>query len=141
MYRGAAGINRLNTIIQDLLNPLKDQLSFALGEMNFRKGDKVLHLINDAELNVFNGDIGYITDLIPAKYTESKQDELYMSFDGTEVTYPRNEWHKITLLTPCQSTNHKGANFRLSFCRSLAKVTDSYNVTSFTQLSPALRVN
>ena len=67
MYRGAAGINRLNTIIQDLLNPLKDQLSFALGEMNFRKGDKVLHLINDAELNVFNGDIGYITDLIPAK--------------------------------------------------------------------------
>ena len=69
MYRGAAGINRLNTIIQDLLNPLGDQLSFAFGEMNFRKGDKVLHLINDAELNVFNGDIGYITDLIPAKYT------------------------------------------------------------------------
>lgn len=113
MYRGAAGINRLNTIIQDLLNPLKDQLSFALGEMNFRKGDKVLHLINDAELNVFNGDIGYITDLIPAKYTESKQDELYMSFDGTEVTYPRNEWHKITLAYAMSIHKSQGSEFQV----------------------------
>lgn len=113
MYRGAAGINRLNTIIQDLLNPLKDQLSFALGEMNFRKGDKVLHLINDAELNVFNGDIGYITDLIPAKYTESKQDELYMSFDGTEVIYPRNEWHKITLAYAMSIHKSQGSEFQV----------------------------
>lgn len=113
MYRGAAGINRLNTIIQDLLNPLKDQLSFAFGEMNFRKGDKVLHLINDAELNVFNGDIGYITDLIPAKYTESKQDELYMSFDGTEVTYPRNEWHKITLAYAMSIHKSQGSEFQV----------------------------
>ena len=113
MYRGAAGINRLNTIIQDLLNPLKDQLSFAFGEMNFRKGDKVLHLINDAELNVFNGDIGYITDLIPAKYTESKQDELYMSFDGTEVIYPRNEWHKITLAYAMSIHKSQGSEFQV----------------------------
>ena len=113
MYRGAAGINRLNIIIQDLLNPLKDQLSFAFGEMNFRKGDKVLHLINDAELNVFNGDIGYITDLIPAKYTESKQDELYMSFDGNEVIYPRNEWHKITLAYAMSIHKSQGSEFQV----------------------------
>ena len=113
MYRGAAGINRLNTIIQDLLNPLGDQLSFAFGEMNFRKGDKVLHLINDAELNVFNGDIGYITDLIPAKYTESKQDELFMSFDGTEVSYPRNEWHKITLAYAMSIHKSQGSEFQV----------------------------
>ena len=113
MYRGAAGINRLNTIIQDLLNPLGEQLSFAFGEMNFRKGDKVLHLINDAELNVFNGDIGYITDLIPAKYTESKQDELFMSFDGTEVSYPRNEWHKITLAYAMSIHKSQGSEFQV----------------------------
>lgn len=113
MYRGAAGINHLNTIIQDLLNPLGDQLSFAFGDMNFRKGDKVLHLINDAELNVFNGDIGYITDLISAKYTESKQDELYMSFDGTEVIYPRNEWHKITLAYAMSIHKSQGSEFQV----------------------------
>lgn len=81
--------------------------------MNFRKGDKVLHLINDAELNVFNGDIGYITDLIPAKYTESKQDELYMSFDGTEVIYPRNEWHKITLAYAMSIHKSQGSEFQV----------------------------
>ena len=35
------------------VKPLGDQLSFAFGEM-VRKRDKVLRLINDAELNVFN---------------------------------------------------------------------------------------
>ena len=35
-----------------------------------------------------NGDIGYITDLLPAKYTESKQDELTIQFDGNELVYP-----------------------------------------------------
>ena len=113
MYRGAAGINRLNSIVQELLNPLGNQLAFAFGEMNFRKGDKILHLINDAELNVFNGDIGYITDLIPAKYTESKQDELCLSFDGTEVIYQRNEWHKITLAYAMSIHKSQGSEFQV----------------------------
>ena len=39
--------------------------------------------------------LGYITDLIPGKYTESKQDEIVIDFDGNEVIYPRNEWYKI----------------------------------------------
>lgn len=60
------------------------------------KDDRVIHLVNDAEANVFNGDLGYITDLLPAKYTDSKQDEITINFDGSEVTYPRNEWYKIT---------------------------------------------
>ena len=97
MYRGQAGINNLNTIMQDLLNPKEKANQFAFNDIFFRKNDKILHLVNDTELNVFNGDIGIITDLIPGKYTESKQDEIYMSFDGNEVIYPRNEWNKITL--------------------------------------------
>ncbi|MCW6190227.1 ATP-dependent RecD-like DNA helicase, partial [Klebsiella pneumoniae] len=84
-------------IMQDLLNPKEKANQFAFNDIFFRKNDKILHLVNDTELNVFNGDIGIITDLIPGKYTESKQDEIYMSFDGNEVIYPRNEWNKITL--------------------------------------------
>ena len=34
--------------------------------------------------------------LIPGKYTESKQDEIVIDFDGNEVSYPRNEWYKIS---------------------------------------------
>ena len=73
MYRGTAGIDAINQLMQDLLNPpQKDQLSFGSSQCHYRKGDKVIHLVNDAEINVFNGDLGAITDLIPGKYTESK---------------------------------------------------------------------
>ncbi|EJG45624.1 exodeoxyribonuclease V alpha chain domain protein [Streptococcus pneumoniae 2070335] len=89
MYRGTAGIDAINQLMQDLLNPpQKDQLSFEAPQCHYRKGDKVIHLVNDAEINVFNGDLGAITDLIPGKYTESKQDEIVIDFDGNEVSYP-----------------------------------------------------
>ena len=84
---------------------------FAFNDIFFRKNDKILHLVNDTELNVFNGDIGIITDLIPGKYTESKQDEIYMSFDGNEVIYPRNEWNKITLAYAMSIHKSQGSEF------------------------------
>ncbi|MGT2926101.1 SF1B family DNA helicase RecD2 [Streptococcus cuniculipharyngis] len=111
MYRGLAGITNLNKLLQDLLNPLRDQLEFNVNDQAFRKGDKVLHLVNDAELNVFNGDIGYITDLIPAKYTESKQDEILLDFDGIETSYPRKDWHKITLAYAMSIHKSQGSEF------------------------------
>lgn len=113
MYRGQAGITHLNKLMQDLLNPLNNQLEFQFNDLHFRKGDKVLHLINDAQINVFNGDIGYITDLIPAKYTESKQDEMILDFDGTEINYPRNEWLKITLAYAMSIHKSQGSEFKV----------------------------
>lgn len=113
MYKGQAGINHLNQLMQNLLNPLEGQTEFLFNDTHFRKGDKVLHLVNDAQLNVFNGDIGYITDLIPAKYTESKQDELILDFDGSEVTYPRNEWLKLTLAYAMSIHKSQGSEFQV----------------------------
>ena len=114
MYRGAAGIDQLNTMTQALLNPLKDgELEFLHNEQAFRQGDRVIHLVNDAEANVFNGDLGYITDLLPAKYTDSKQDEITINFDGSEVTYPRNEWYKITLAYAMSIHKSQGSEFQV----------------------------
>ena len=113
MYRGQAGITNLNTLLQNLLNPKKEQLEFLFNEQVFRPADKVLHLVNDAELNVFNGDIGYITELMPAKYTDSKQDEISIQFEGNEVTYPRNEWHKITLAYAMSIHKSQGSEFQV----------------------------
>lgn len=113
MYKGQAGINHLNQLMQDLLNPLGDGQEFLFNDIHLRRGDKILHLVNDAQLNVFNGDIGYISDLIPAKYTESKQDEIIMAFDGTEVTYPRNEWLKITLAYAMSIHKSQGSEFQV----------------------------
>ncbi len=114
MYRGAAGIDQLNTMTQSLLNPLEEgELEFLHNEQAFRQGDRVIHLVNDAEANVFNGDLGYITDLLPAKYTDSKQDEITINFDGSEVTYPRNEWYKITLAYAMSIHKSQGSEFQV----------------------------
>ena len=112
MYRGTAGIDAINQLMQDLLNPhQKDQISFEAPQCHYRKGDKIIHLVNDAEINVFNGDLGYITDLIPGKYTESKQDEIILDFDGNEVNYPRNEWYKIRLAYAMSIHKSQGSEF------------------------------
>ena len=112
MYRGPAGIDQINQLMQDLINPSeKDQLVFEAPDCQYRQGEKVIHLVNDAESNVFNGDLGYITDLLPAKYTDSKQDELTINFDGNEIVYQRSEWYKIRLAYAMSIHKSQGSEF------------------------------
>ena len=112
MYRGQAGIDHINQLMQNLINPVEtEQIIFEATDCQYRQGDKVIHLVNDAESNVFNGDLGYITDLLPAKYTDSKQDELTINFDGNEVIYPRSEWYKIRLAYAMSIHKSQGSEF------------------------------
>ncbi len=112
MYRGQAGIDHINQLMQNLINPAKtEQIIFEATDCQYRQGDKVIHLVNDAESNVFNGDLGYITDLLPAKYTDSKQDELTINFDGNKVIYPRSEWYKIRLAYAMSIHKSQGSEF------------------------------
>jgi len=112
MYRGSAGIDQINNLMQNLINPVeKEELTFEAPDCQYRQGDRVIHLVNDAESNVFNGDLGYISDLLPAKYTDSKQDELTINFDGNELVYQRSEWYKIRLAYAMSIHKSQGSEF------------------------------
>ncbi|MDK6729586.1 hypothetical protein, partial [Aerococcus urinae] len=74
MYKGEAGIDHINEVLQERLNPNPDnnRREVVYFEKIFRVGDKVLQLQNQAEKNVFNGDMGEIVAIFFAKETASK---------------------------------------------------------------------
>ncbi|MCJ7841781.1 ATP-dependent RecD-like DNA helicase [Lederbergia sp. NSJ-179] len=113
MYRGAAGIDALNQILQAIFNPNEDrkrkELSF--GETKYRIGDKILQLVNQPEKNVFNGDIGEIISILTAKENTEKQDMVIASFEGTEVAYTRSDLNQITLAYCCSIHKSQGSEF------------------------------
>ncbi len=141
MYRGPAGIDQINNLMQNLINPVeKDELTFEAPDCQYRQGDRVIHLVNDAESNVFNGDLGYISDLL-AKYTDSKQDELTINFDGNEIIYPRSEWYKIRLAYAMSIHKSQGSEFPVVILPITRAVTGCCSATSSTPLSPAPRAS
>lgn len=112
IYKGAAGINELNKLLQNLFNPgSKRKKEVKQPDGVYRVGDKVLQLVNDPERNVFNGDIGYIVGIVSAKESELNAEELVIDFDGTEVSYPRAEWNKITLAYCCSVHKSQGSEY------------------------------
>ncbi|WP_461213542.1 SF1B family DNA helicase RecD2 [Lacticaseibacillus sp. GG6-2] len=115
MYRGAAGIDQLNALLQDIVNPKKSDRSkeVLFGDRKYRIGDKVLQLVNNPEQNVFNGEIGLITGIVPAKESDSKTDELVLDFDGNELTYARSDFSKITLAYATSIHKAQGSEFDL----------------------------
>ncbi|WP_409297524.1 ATP-dependent RecD-like DNA helicase [Peribacillus sp. SCS-26] len=113
MYRGPAGIDRLNVLIQGILNPNEDgkkrELSF--GDVTYRVGDKVLQLVNQPESSVYNGDIGQIAAILYAKENTEKQDMVIVSFDGLEITYTKSDLSQITLAYCCSIHKAQGSEF------------------------------
>ncbi|HHB75355.1 MAG TPA: recombinase RecD [Desulfobulbus sp.] len=64
MIRGSLGTARLNEILQAAVNPAaKGRAELQVGEKVFRVGDRVIHRRNNYDLEVFNGDIGYIQSI------------------------------------------------------------------------------
>ncbi|HSJ38066.1 MAG TPA: ATP-dependent RecD-like DNA helicase [Planococcus sp. (in: firmicutes)] len=113
MYKGPAGIDALNKLIQQMVNPNADgkRKELVFGDITYRINDKVLQLVNQPESNVFNGDMGEVVAIMKAKETVEKQDILVVSFDGIEVTYQRNDLNQLTLAYCCSIHKSQGSEF------------------------------
>lgn len=88
MYRGENGIDNLNIILQSIYNPASiKKIEIKYGDVIYRENDKVLQLINDLDNNVFNGDIGFIKQIVNNK--------IYIDFDSNEVIYEKKDLKNI----------------------------------------------
>jgi len=113
MYRGPAGIDRLNLLMQEIFNPNRDgsRKEIAFGDVKYRVGDKVLQLVNQPEANVFNGDMGEVVAIFYAKENTEKQDQVVVSYEGNEVTYTRPDLSQITHAYCCSVHKSQGSEF------------------------------
>jgi exodeoxyribonuclease V alpha subunit len=88
--RGSLGVRELNRVLQDALNPHRDDTpSVEKFGIHFRRGDKVLQTRNNYDKEVFNGDVGRIT-----AFDEIDQ-ELTIDFEGRMVTYDFGELDEL----------------------------------------------
>lgn len=107
MHRGEAGVGRLNTLLQERLNPGRDGTPEVRGGGRaYRPGDRVLQLKNDYDLNVFNGDLGTVKWVDPIE-----QELLLVLDDGREVRYPHANLFELTHAYAISVHKAQGAEF------------------------------
>lgn len=120
IYRGAAGIDRLNELTQQIYNPASaDKAEVNFRDATYRVGDKVLQLVNSPENNVFNGDIGTIEAIETGRgpkdhsHQVAKGATMTIDFGGNEVVYSRQEWSQIKLAYTISIHKSQGSQFKM----------------------------
>ena len=109
MYKSVNGIDNLNIMLQELFNPPSEtKKQINLKDVTYREYDKVLQLVNDPDNNVYNGDIGYIEEIIISK-EKKVTNQININYDGNIVEY----------------TPDKFINFRHGYAISIHKAQGS----------------
>ena len=107
MYAGVAGIDAINAKIQERYNPEAEKILKRDNKL-FKKNDKVLQLKNDAELDIMNGDIGKIIDIIKV----DNKDTMIIDFDGHLVNYSAKNIDNLSLAYAISIHKSQGSEFK-----------------------------
>lgn len=91
MHKDVCGTMKLNIRLQNALNPpLAGKREMSYGSQIFRENDKVMQTKNNYEKKVFNGDIGFITEIA--------DDTIKVAFDSEILaTYVKDEIGELSL--------------------------------------------
>ena len=103
MHRGVVGVANLNKELQELLNPLKEEIT-VMGR-SFRINDKVMQIQNNYAKEVFNGDIGQVTAF------DSVEGQIQVTFDDRPVVYDLSELDELTLAYAISVHKSQGSEY------------------------------
>lgn len=106
MYRGPAGVDALNSRLQEALNPpamMKPEKK--LFGTTYRPGDKLMQIQNNYDKEVFNGDIGMLFAINPVDHS------LTVDFEGRAVVYDWSEADQLVLAYAVSVHKSQGSEF------------------------------
>jgi exodeoxyribonuclease V alpha subunit len=105
MHRGAAGTEELNRILQGALNPRTDGVT-ADGR-RFAVGDKIMQIRNDYDRDVFNGDLGRVTQAID----DEGEVTVTCDFDGKWASYEGDDLDELELAYAVSVHKSQGSEY------------------------------
>ncbi len=103
MHKGEAGTINLNQKLQAGLNNRPGGLE-SRGTV-FKTGDKVMHLKNNYQKEVFNGDIGVVDEVIKS------ENRLVVDYDGRLVDYDILDLDELTLAYAVSVHKSQGSEY------------------------------
>jgi exodeoxyribonuclease V alpha subunit len=104
MNRGSCGTLNMNHLLQEKLVP-GPRPQFKIGERTFKSGDKVIQTVNNYDKNVFNGDMGRISNIDTNKKT------FTIFFESRPVEYDFTDAEQINLAYAITIHKSQGSEF------------------------------
>jgi exodeoxyribonuclease V alpha subunit len=103
MHKGLVGTINLNHVLQDALNP-NPVLQESIGS-KFKINDKVMHLKNNYQKDVYNGDIGTVCQI------DKKSGQLSVDYYGRTVEYDASDLDEITVAYAISVHKSQGSEY------------------------------
>ncbi len=103
MHKGVVGTLHLNSLLQKRLNPVPKSRSSS--GLRYKPGDKVMHLKNNYQKDVFNGDIGIVT------MVDQNKELLEVNFEGRTIGYELSEMDELTLAYAISVHKSQGSEY------------------------------
>ncbi len=104
MHKGTLGTKELNAFLQKILN--FNAYGFTCRNIHWQIGDPVMQLKNNYDKDIFNGDLGRITRVMPMVK------KLEVDFDGKTITIEGEDFEYLTLAYACTVHKSQGSEYK-----------------------------
>ncbi len=108
MKKGVCGTIELNNRLQALLNPNSQRKN----KVGFYKGDRVINLKNDYDLNVMNGSVGTVESVEWCQSKKRYEVAVVFDDDGSVITFCGHDIDNITLAYAITIHKSQGSEYQ-----------------------------